>query len=191
MLGASGALRPMGRSPRALDDGPPIRAPRRRWLMASTPPILLMGVVLVTACSDPASAPTSRSTANLSVADDRAANAALFVGNLSFLPTDAVLRYTGAGTFVDRMVPVGSGGLTATCCMAFGPDENLYLASPPAGGVLRYNGITGAFIDVFIPAGRGGLILPTVLEFNNGKLYVADGGANAVRRYDAVTGASL
>jgi hypothetical protein len=159
--------------------------------MASAPPILLLTAVLFTACSDPASVPTARRDASLAIADDRGADAALFVGNLSFLPTDAVLRYTGAGTFIDRMVPVGSGGLTATCCMAFGPDENLYVASPPAGGVLRYNGVTGAFIDVFIPAGRGGLVLPTVIEFKDGKLYVADGGVNAVRRYDALTGASL
>jgi glucose/arabinose dehydrogenase len=113
--------------------------------------------------------------------------AGLLVGNLLFGPTDGILRYDGRGHFIDNMVP--PFGDLVTCCMAFGPDENLYVSSPDGSAVLRFNGVTGALIDTFVPPGSGGLAVPLVLLFHEGYLYVGDTGAGAVRRYDASTGA--
>ena len=124
--------------------------------------------------------------------DEMLREAALFVGN--FLPppptpTNGILRYDGRGNFIDNMIPTGTGGNVVTCCMAFGPDENLYVSSPPTGRVLRFNGVTGEFIDVFVPAGSGSLLRPLVLLFHGGYLYVGDTEAGIIRRYDAITGA--
>jgi sugar lactone lactonase YvrE len=116
-------------------------------------------------------------------------DAALVVGNLGFGPTDGVLRYDGKGNFIDNMAPVGVSGNILPCCIAFGPDENLYVSTVLGGTVLRFNGVTGEFIDTFIPAGSGGLQLPLVLLFRGGYLYVGDTGAGAIRRYNASTGA--
>jgi sugar lactone lactonase YvrE len=121
-----------------------------------------------------------------------AGQSALFVGN--FIPggtTNGILRYDGRGAFIDRMVPVGSGGLTIGCCLAFGPDDHLYVGSPQTSSVLRYNGVTGEFIDPFIPSGSGGLLRPLVLVFRDGRLYVGDLGTRSIRRYDAFTGAPV
>lgn len=116
--------------------------------------------------------------------------AALVVGNaLPFGSTDGILRYDGRGGFIDNMVPAGTAGISLTCCMTFGPDENLYVSNPFSSQVLRFNGVTGAFIDTFIPAGSGGLVAPLILLFHEGYLYVGDTGAGAIRRYDAKTGA--
>jgi DNA-binding beta-propeller fold protein YncE len=123
---------------------------------------------------------------------------AFFVGN--FLPgpgsTNGILRYTALGEFVDVFAPVGSGGLTIGCCLAFGPDDNLYVGSPLTASVLRYNGATGQFIDEFVTPGSGGLVSPVVIAFGpDGNLYVGDFGAGraepAVRRYDGRSGAFL
>ncbi len=116
--------------------------------------------------------------------------AGLAVGNLGFGPTDAILRYTGAGRFLDVVVPNGAAGLAGPCCVVFGPDDNLYVSNLlGGGGVLRFNGLTGAFIDVFIPAGAGRLLVPLTLVFHEGYVYVGDPGIQAIHRYDAVTGA--
>jgi DNA-binding beta-propeller fold protein YncE len=119
-------------------------------------------------------------------------DAALIVGNtLPFGPTDGILRYSGRGAFIDDMISAAAMGGDVTCCMAFGPDENLYVSSPLSSKVLRFNGVTGAFIDTFIPAGRGGLVVPLILLFHDEYLYVGDTGAGAIRRYDAKTGAYI
>jgi WD40 repeat protein len=115
--------------------------------------------------------------------------AALLVGDVVFSPTDALRRYDWRGAFIDNMVPVGTQGITSTCCFTFGPDENLYVSSVLEGRVLRFNGVTGAFIDEFIPVGSGGLKIPLLLLFHKGYLYVGDTAAGAIRRYDAHTGA--
>lgn len=116
--------------------------------------------------------------------------AGLIVGNVTLAPTDGILRYDGLGAFIDRMVPANDpvSGLTVSCCLTFGPDENLYVSNPIAGSVLRFNGVTGAFIDTFIPSGSGGLRVPLWLLFHGAYLYVGDTEAGAIRRYDARTG---
>jgi hypothetical protein len=115
---------------------------------------------------------------------------ALLVGNfVQGGATNSILRYNAStGAFVDVFVPFGSGGLRGvTCCMVFGPDENLYVRR--GASVLRYNGATGAFIDEFVPQGSGGLVTALVLVFGpDGNLYVGDVGTQSVRRYNGTTG---
>jgi streptogramin lyase len=147
----------------------------------------LLAVVALATVADPyASAAGSASRAV-------AADGILLVGN--FLPggtANGVLRYDSAGTFLDTMVPGGSGGLVSTCCMAFGPDENLYVSDAPRGVVLRFHGLTGEFIDEFIPQGSGGLAFPLALLFHtDGYLYVGDLATGSIRRYDARSGAPV
>jgi hypothetical protein len=68
------------------------------------------------------------------------------------------------------------------------------------GGVLRYQGSTGAFVDTFVPSGSGGLDLPNSLVFGpDGHLYVTDYVSDyatdltkgQVLRYHGETGAFL
>lgn len=113
----------------------------------------------------------------------------LVVGNVLFGPSDAILRYTGAGRFIDAIVPLGTQGLGIPCCVTFGPDDNLYVSDPFGSRVLRFDGLTGVFIDEFVSTGSGGLVIPLILVFHGGHLYVGDPGAHAIRRYDAATGA--
>ena len=51
-------------------------------------------------------------------------------------------------------------GLDAPIDLAFGRDDNLYVASTNANQVLRFAGGTGAFLGVFVPPGGGGLNTP-------------------------------
>ncbi|HYE13214.1 MAG TPA: LamG-like jellyroll fold domain-containing protein [Pyrinomonadaceae bacterium] len=105
---------------------------------------------------------------------------------------DRILRYNGAtGAFIGTFVAAGSGGLDGPNGFTFGPDGNLYVSSHNTDQVLRYNGTTGAFIDVFITAGSGGLDGPIGVVFHSGVLYVASYVNQAVRAYDASTGAHL
>lgn len=119
-----------------------------------------------------------------------ASGGSLVVGSL---PPGQVLQYDSrTGRFIDRLVDVGEGGNSGACCVAFGPDEHLYVSSPLTDEVMRYNGATGEFIDVFVPAGSGGLSLPVVVAFGpDGHLYVGSLNNNAVLRYDGRTGAFI
>jgi hypothetical protein len=114
--------------------------------------------------------------------------AGLVVGNVLFGPADAILRYTGAGDFLDAIVPAGREGIDITCCATFGPDDHLYVSNPFGSSVLRFNGLTGALMDVFVHPGSGGLQIPLTLLFHEGHLYVGDPGAHEIHRYDAMTG---
>jgi hypothetical protein len=49
--------------------------------------------------------------------------------------------------------------------IAWGPDDNLYVATQNTAGVQRYNGTTGAFMDDFVPPGSGGLTAPFHISF--------------------------
>jgi hypothetical protein len=120
-----------------------------------------------------------------------------------------VLRYNGTtGTFIDVFVRPHDGGLDHGAAMAFGPDGYLYVANTQlnlatGGGILRYNGQTGAFMDTFIPAGSGGMLTPYSIVFGpSGNLYVGSGGTgngsfnvdphtSTVLRFDGATGAFL
>src|SRR5882762_4191834 len=75
----------------------------------------------------------------------------------------SVLRFSNAGVPLGTFIPPGSGGqLIGT--PVFGPDGNLYFPDQQ-GGILRYNGSTGAFIDKFVTAGSGGLVGSCCLVF--------------------------
>ena len=104
--------------------------------------------------------------------------------------TGAVLRYDGRlGTFIDAFVPAGSGGLSDTEMLAFGPDGHLYVASGDGNRVLRYDGTSGAPMGVFAAAGNG-LSNPHGMAFGpDGDLYVASFGTAKVLRYDGTSGA--
>ena len=166
-----------------------VRVTSVRWVS-----VIGAAIAMLAGCdSSESSGPATEAASTLHFASVRGVGqSALFVGN--FIPggtTNGILRYDGHGAFIDRMVPVGSGGLTIGCCLAFGPDDHLYVGSPMTSTVLRYNGVTGEFIDRFIPPGSGGLLRPLVLVFRGGRLYVGDPGTRSIRRYDAFSGAPI
>lgn len=147
--------------------------------------------------SAPAS-PISSSASALAADGSLPAEGAFLVGNFDPAPggTTGILRYDARGRFVDVFAPAGRGGLTVACCLAYGPDDNLYVGSPFTSSILRYDGATGAFLGEFVPTGSGGLTLPVVIAFGpDGNLYVGDFGPGfarpAVRRYDGRTGAFI
>jgi DNA-binding beta-propeller fold protein YncE len=89
---------------------------------------------------------------------------------------------TGAslGDFTSGRSPAAVEGI------AFGPDQNLYVASfnscapgptctTTTGEILRFDGKTGAFIDVFVANASGGLQHPGGIGFGtNGDLFVCN-----------------
>jgi DNA-binding beta-propeller fold protein YncE len=81
--------------------------------------------------------------------------------------------------------------------MAFGPDNNLYVADGLEGKVLRYDGQTGALIDTFIPARAAGLTSAYHLIFGpDGNLYIggqdiSSFATSKVVRYNGATGALI
>ncbi|MFO0847714.1 MAG: Calx-beta domain-containing protein [Gemmataceae bacterium] len=106
----------------------------------------------------------------------------------------AVRRYNGTtGAYLSTFVPQGSGGLSGTTVfgLAFGPDANLYVASPATSQVLEYAGGTGAFIRAFVAAGSGGLNTPSGVTFGpDGNLYVSSRNSHSVMRYQGPLAAS-
>jgi streptogramin lyase len=107
--------------------------------------------------------------------------------------SSSVVRFDGrTGAFSGIFVPSGSGGLSLTHGLVFGPDGNLYVNSRLGHSVLRYNGKTGAFIDAFVPAHSGGLDTNIGLVFGpDGNLYVSSHSLSAVFRYNGTTGAFI
>ena len=91
------------------------------------------------------------------------AGANLFVTSSA---TDQVLEYDGTtGAFITDFVPAGSGGLSVSTGLVFGPNGNLFVSSLGTDQVLEYNGTTGAFVTAFVPVGSGGLAFPSFLTF--------------------------
>jgi streptogramin lyase len=72
-------------------------------------------------------------------------------GNL-YLPGSAgVDRFDPqTGALIDHFIPNGSGGLSGAFGLSFGGDGLLYVNSPAASSVLRYDATTGAFRDTFL-----------------------------------------
>jgi streptogramin lyase len=134
-------------------------------------------------------------------------------GNLYVIAGDKseVLRYDGrTGDFIDVFVAPGqgglpSGGLHIPTSMAFGPDGNFYVAnsqvdSTSGGGILRFDGKTGAFIDTFVAPNSGGLKPLSIIFGPGGDLYVgyadtkiltADPHTSAVLRFNGTNGAFI
>jgi hypothetical protein len=97
-------------------------------------------------------------------------------------PVERFDAVTGAsmGDFTSGRVPVLVQGI------AFGPDQNLYVAdynacspgptcSTTVGEILRFDGKTGVFLDVFVASGVGGLQQPGGVAFGtNGDLFVCN-----------------
>jgi hypothetical protein len=87
--------------------------------------------------------------------------------------------------------------LTGAKGMAFGPDENFYLADVNTDRVARYDGTSGQFIDNFIAVGSG-LDAPAAVIFGNDRdgdgvsdIYVSSSFTNEVLLYSGATGAPL
>lgn len=156
----------------------PAKSRRSRWLVP------VFAVVL--SCDSPAvlDAPRLAELRTMSSLREELSDAVLFVGNLQVgVPAaNGVLRYDGAGTFIDHFTP-------GNCCMTFGADEHLYVTRG-ANGVRRFNGVTGEFIDDFVPADPSGAIVQFIPVLGpDGHLYVSDrGAARAIRRYNGRTG---
>ena len=98
-----------------------------------------------------------------------------------------ILKIAPDGT-ATTFVAAGTGGLQIPTGLTFGPDGNLYVASNQ-GGVLRFDGGTGAFLSVFATSG---LSIPQDMLFGpDGRLYVSNGVGDSISRYDGQTGAFL
>jgi glucose/arabinose dehydrogenase len=107
---------------------------------------------------------------------------------------NSVLRYDGTGKLLGTFA--SGGGLSHYSGITFGPDGNMFVTTNPypfnsGGGVLRFNGSTGAFLGTFVPAGSGGLNNSLEPTFGpDGNLYVAGFGAG-ILRYNGQTGAFI
>lgn len=106
--------------------------------------------------------------------------------------TNNIRRYSGAtGTYLGEFATLVPIGMTALKAMEYGPDGHIYVVGNGALGntVQRIHGSTGARLGAWVSAGSGGLGSGQGLVFHNGLLLVADGVNNAIRRYDAASGA--
>jgi len=90
-------------------------------------------------------------------------------GNLYVSYDFFVNRYhPTTGEFLGQFVDTGDrNGLRYAVGIAWGPDDNLYVATQNTAGVQRYNGTTGAFMDDFVPPGSGGLAAPFHISFTS------------------------
>ena len=112
--------------------------------------------------------------------------------------TSGVHRYDSvSGTFVQLFVPntVGGDPLGPTD-IEFGPfgatNGDLFVTSfQPGGGILRFDGTTGAFVETFVTAGSGGLAFPNSIAWHDDDLFVTSTGTHNVLRFDGETGAFL
>jgi len=108
--------------------------------------------------------------------------------------TSSVKYYDGTtGAYLGDFVSSGSGGLSATQEVVFGPDGHLYVSGRENTAVKKYNGVTGDYISDF----TSGLVLvgPTKISFGpDSNLYVSQWGApgaetpKKIVRFNATTG---
>jgi hypothetical protein len=91
----------------------------------------------------------------------------LYISGGTFGGNLGVRRYNSTtGAFIDFFANTGSD-LYVPIGIAFGPDDNLYVATQNRANVMRFNP-TGTFIDFFVPDGGGGLTAPFHLTFGAG-----------------------
>jgi glucose/arabinose dehydrogenase len=101
------------------------------------------------------------------------------------------------GTFAGIVVPDLNFAPEPTQAFgkAFGPDNNLYLATADfydVTAILRYDGKTGTPLGVFVADGSGGFKGPTCIAFGpDGNLYVAGMEINRILRFNGSTGAFI
>jgi DNA-binding beta-propeller fold protein YncE len=109
-----------------------------------------------------------------------------------------VLRFNATTGAFDRVfVTPGSGGISGSHGLTFGPDANgdgvpeLYVSGRNNATVVRYDGATGAPLGTFVTSGSGGMSLPEGITFDpsGSYLYVASTGSNQILKYNAQTGA--
>ena len=86
----------------------------------------------------------------------------------------------------------GTGGLFAPRSLDFGPNGNLFVSSA-SGEILEYDGTSGSFLGAFVDAtgNGGGGSDPYGFRFHGGALYVCSFYYDAVKKYDAASGAFL
>merc|ERR1712166_1650201 len=103
---------------------------------------------------------------------------------VSDLSSNAILTFRAdVGTFIDTFVNPGSGGLNGPWGLAFGIDQNLYVASDGTSSVLRFDGSKGHFLDVFCEVAS-----PRSLVFHLSDLYVCSSSTGMVLRFNGLTG---
>ncbi|MDX2147375.1 MAG: hypothetical protein SFZ23_07610 [Planctomycetota bacterium] len=104
--------------------------------------------------------------------------------------TDEIRRYSPlTGALVDRFVAAGTGGMFNVTDMTFAPSGDLLVVNG-GGGVLRFDGQTGAFLGVLItPEQSPGARFMTFGP--SGALYLTDAVRRSVSRFNATTGESL
>jgi DNA-binding beta-propeller fold protein YncE len=103
---------------------------------------------------------------------------------VSDLSSNAILRFRAdVGSFIDTFVNPGSGGLNGPWGLAFGTDQNLYVASDGTSSVLRFDGSRGHFLDVFCEVAN-----PRSLVFHLSDLYVCSSSTGMVLRFNGLTG---
>lgn len=112
--------------------------------------------------------------------------------------TTGIHRYAAAtGTFVELFVgPDVGGDPIGPTDVEFAPigvaDSDLFVTSfQPGGGILRFDGFSGAFVETFVTAGSGGLAFPNSIAWHDDDLFVTSTGTHNVLRFDGETGAFL
>ncbi|HEX8878067.1 MAG TPA: hypothetical protein VF777_15065 [Phycisphaerales bacterium] len=100
-----------------------------------------------------------------------------------------IRRYKLDGTSMGTFIAAGTAGMSFPDGLAYGSDNNLYVADANNARILKFNGVTGAPMGTFA---MGGMQRAGYCAFGpDGKLYVCSSGDNAVHRYDPTTGAHL
>ena len=102
----------------------------------------------------------------------------LYVANYS---SDSILRFDGTtGAFIDNF---GSGSaLNGPAGMDWGPDGDLYVSSWDNGRIVKFDGNSGGAPTTVI----SGLSFPEQIAFHDGDLYIANGAANDIKKWDGV-----